>query len=309
VVAMSLDQPDNAERVERLGVGVAMQASHFTAETAAPLLERCLSDARMRTTAASYAQRTRTRPSADALMTWLESREVPSRRRKLHSSAPRDAPPVYLIPGLGADSRTFRGPWEEIANAIFVEWPDYRGEMSIAAVARFVADAWKIPDGATLVATSFGGAVACEIARIRALRAVVLIASSPDAGDFIGARQTDRMARFISLTMIQRLLREREGIRRSRYGRDPTPFRRALLDAIEQFTVASIPFYKGMTQALVKWPGCGELPVKLLRIHGRHDRKARVPAKANLLLDGGHLIVMTHARECVDFIKAELRNV
>jgi len=306
VVAMALDQPDNGERVERLGVGISMQASLFTTDAARPLVERCVRDERMRATAAGYAQRMRTRSSAETLVTWLESRELPSRRRRVHSLDEQNTSPVYLIPGLGSDSRTFRGAWAELAHATCVEWPEYDGEMTITAYARFAADAWRIPDGAILVATSLGGAIACEIARIRALRAVVLIASSPSASDFVGIRPTRRMAKFGSLRGIQRLLHEREGIRRQRYGRDPTPFRRALLDAIEQFTVTSLPLYVGMMEAITRWPGGADLAVRMVRIHGRHDRKLRVPASADLLLDGGHLIAMSHARECVDFIKAKV---
>jgi rhamnosyltransferase subunit B len=309
VVAMSLDQPDNAERVERLGAGVAMQASRFTADAALPLLERCLHDGALHAAARDCAARMRPRPPAEPLVTWLESREVPSRRHRVDSPPAGRDPPVFLVPGLGSDSRTFRGPWAEIPGAVFVEWPDYGGEMSIEAVARFVADAWRIPDGAVVVASSFGGVIALEIARTRKLRAVVLIASSPDPHDFDGVRAMRRFARVAPVTAIQRVLRAREGIRRERYGRDPTPFRRALLDAIEQFSVTSVPFYVRMLDAVDRWPGYAGAGTRIVRIHGRQDRKVRVPANADLLLDGGHLIVMSHARECVDFIAAALRDL
>ncbi|MFO1317386.1 MAG: hypothetical protein U1F58_17480 [Burkholderiales bacterium] len=305
VVAMALDQPDNAERVERLGAGVATTADRFTAASALPLLQRCLHDEAIRRAAAACSQRLRERPDADALVRWVESRQMPSRRTAVPASG-SDAPPVYLIPGLGADSRTYRGPWEEIPGVRFVEWPDYDGEPSIPAVARFVADAWRIPDGAVLVAASFGGAVACEIAGLRALRAVVLIGGSPLPADYEGARTMRAIARFVPLARVQRFLRRREGIRRARYGRTPSPFMLALLDAVEQFSVCPITFYRQMLDALATWRGCADTGARLVRIHGRHDTKVRFPAHADLALDGGHLIASTHARECADFIRATL---
>ena len=216
------------------------------------------------------------------------------------------APPVYLIPGLGADSRGYRGAWTEIPGAVFVEWPAYVGEMSVPAVAKFVADAWRVPDGAVLVATSFGGAVACEIAKLRSLRALVLVASSADPADYHGARSLRRWRRWVSLARIQRFLRQREGIRRQRHGHTPSAFTRALLDSIEQFTVCDLAFYEGMLDALAEWPGGSGERTPLVRIHGTQDRKVRVPREADLLLDAGHLVALTHARECADFLIAAL---
>jgi len=301
VTAMSLDQPDNAERIERLGAGLATTLDAFVAGNALPLLQRCLADEGIRAAAATCAQRMRSRPSADGLVDWLESRQVPSRR----APGPRaSGPPVFVIPGMGADSRTYRGPWTEIPNAVFVEWPAYAGEMSVPAIARHVTEAWRIPDGAVVVAASVGGAVACEIANLRALAAVVLVCGSPDPADYTGARSMRKWKRWLPLAGIQRFLRRREGIRRQRSGRDAPPFTLALLDAIEQFTVCDLALYEGMLDAMATWRGFTDARTTLVRIHGTHDRKVRVPAQADLLLDAGHLVPATHARECADFVKA-----
>ncbi|MCC7217106.1 MAG: hypothetical protein IT517_10065 [Burkholderiales bacterium] len=309
VVAMALDQPDNAERVERLGAGIATTADRFTAAHALPLLQRCLHDEAIRRASAACAERLRTRPATDALVAWVESRQVPSRRFAQAARAPAgDTPPVYLIPGLGADSRTYREPWDEVPGAVYVEWPEYHGEASIPAVARFVVDAWQIPDGAIVVAPSFAGAVACEIANIRALAAVVLVASSPDPADYVALARSRRLRPFIPEAWLQRFLRRREGIRRQRYGHTPTPFMLALLNGIEQFSVCQLSFHRDMYEAMVAWPGGIAPHARVLRIHGRHDSTVRPPATADLMLDGGHLVIMTHARECVDFVRSGLAD-
>jgi hypothetical protein len=41
----------------------------------------------------------------------------------------------------------------------------------------------------------------------------------------------------------------------------------------------------------------------MIRIHGRNDLVILPPKRADLLLNGGHLIAMTHAKECVAFLE------
>lgn len=56
-----------------------------------------------------------------------------------------------------------------------------------------------------------------------------------------------------------------------------------------------------MVRAIFAWKGL-EKEAPLLRIH---DAKARVipsPAAVDCLIDGGHLIVMSHPGECVEAI-------
>ncbi|MFO1397898.1 MAG: alpha/beta fold hydrolase [Burkholderiales bacterium] len=302
ITAMSLDQPDNAERIAALGAGAATTLDAFVAGDAAPQFARVLDDPAMREAAAACAQRMRVRPSPDVMLDWLESRQVPS-RRTLRARDPAQ-PPVYLVPGLGADSRNYRGPWTEIPGAVFVEWPRYAGERSVPAIARYVADAWRIPDGAIVVAASFGGAVACEVSRLRSLRALVLISSSSAPEDFVGARKVRRWQRRLPLARVQRFLRRREGIRRQRYGRDPSPLERAVLDAIEQFSVFDLAFFMDMIDAMATWGGGSDPGTPVFRIHGSRDRTVVPPAHADLLLDAGHLAPLTHAAECAAFVTA-----
>jgi rhamnosyltransferase subunit B len=74
VVPMSLDQPDNADRVKRFGVGLSISHGRFTVERALPLLRRCLEDDTLREKASAYAMRMRERRAPDVLMDWLEKR-------------------------------------------------------------------------------------------------------------------------------------------------------------------------------------------------------------------------------------------
>lgn len=72
IVAMSFDQPDNAERVTKLGVGLGMDNADFTLPNALPLLQRCLRDEALLDRAQETSKKLQHQPSVDDLMDWLE---------------------------------------------------------------------------------------------------------------------------------------------------------------------------------------------------------------------------------------------
>jgi rhamnosyltransferase subunit B len=74
VVEMALDQHDNAERVERLGVGLSIPVRRFSSELALPLLQRCLSDLPMRQKAKQMTALAGSSKELGPLMDWIEER-------------------------------------------------------------------------------------------------------------------------------------------------------------------------------------------------------------------------------------------
>lgn len=84
----------------------------------------------------------------------------------------------YILPGMGADQGMYCGPWRSLKDSEFVDWPEGARVGTVAELAaRVVADVG-IQDGAVLVGSSLGGIVACEIAKIRAIRTLYLIGSA-----------------------------------------------------------------------------------------------------------------------------------
>ena len=63
-------------------------------------------------------------------------------------------------------------------------------------------------------------------------------------------------------------------------------------------------FMHAMSQAIFEWKGLESTGTVVCRIHGRHDMVIPLPDKVDAAMDGGHLITMTHAKECVDFIRS-----
>jgi rhamnosyltransferase subunit B len=72
VVHMSLDQPDNADRVERLGVGLSIGAEQVTEKRLFALVKRCLEDPSFKENATLRANYLKQRQPLADLLVWLE---------------------------------------------------------------------------------------------------------------------------------------------------------------------------------------------------------------------------------------------
>jgi pimeloyl-ACP methyl ester carboxylesterase len=194
---------------------------------------------------------------------------------------------IFVLPGMGADRRMYGAPsWQSLANARFLDWPEYHGEASVASVADRVIEQAVIPDGAIVIGSSLGGIVACEIARKRELRALVLIGSAVCLGEISGLLALlHPLARLAPIQFVQAAV-----------GKIPS-------ELTEMFSCSQAPFVRAACLAIFDWPGLDESRITPVRIHGKRDRVIPLPARVDLSLDGGHLIAMTHPSECVDFLK------
>lgn len=74
IMAMAHDQPDNADRLERLGAGIGLSVRQFTPDRVQHELQRLLNDAAFSTSSAQAAARVAKRPATEELMRWIEER-------------------------------------------------------------------------------------------------------------------------------------------------------------------------------------------------------------------------------------------
>lgn len=197
---------------------------------------------------------------------------------------------IFVLPGMGADHRMYGAPaWQRLKGARFLDWPDYRGEDSIPALADRVIDVAEIPDGATVVGSSLGGIVACEIARKRRLESLVLIGSPTAISEISGLLQLMRPC--IPLAPV--------GFIQAAAGKIPG-------ELTEMFSRGDPAFIRASCRAIFEWDGLDETIIAPVRIHGKYDRVVPLPRRVDLEIDGGHLIAMTHPEECVSFLEAGL---
>jgi pimeloyl-ACP methyl ester carboxylesterase len=182
----------------------------------------------------------------------------------------------------------YAGPWRTIPGCIFVDWPAGAQEESIEAIARRIAVSAAISDGAVLVGSSLGGIVACEIAHIRKIESLFLIGSARNKEEINGfLRAVHPLVDLAPLTFIQRASGKLPG------------------DLCSMFSESDALFIRNMCRAIFRWDGLKEGAARVRRIHGRHDLVIPPPGDGEKLIEGGHLIAMTHAEECVRFIEAE----
>ena len=196
---------------------------------------------------------------------------------------------IHVLPGMGADERMYPGVWRELADCRFVRWPNYAGETSIRTLAERMVREGNIEDGDVIVGSSLGGIVACEIAKLRRLSALVLIGSATRKGEVSGLlRILSPLIGFAPLEFIQRAAGKMPG------------------ELMQMFEASQADFIRAMCAAIFEWDGLAdaEMATRILRIHGRSDRVIPLPARVDLVLSGGHLIAMTHAAECVGFLCA-----
>ena len=179
----------------------------------------------------------------------------------------------------------YPGPWQELPGAKFIEWPDYAGESSVEEVAARIVSLHGIPDGSTVVGSSLGGMVGCEIARLRPLRELVLVGSA------LHREEIDPFIARIHPSIDYLPLRLAQGIA----GALPS-------ELLQMFSDASAPFMRAMCHAIFKWRGAAGLNTPVRRIHGRRDHIISRPAGADLFVSGRHVISMSNAAECVAFI-------
>lgn len=69
------------------------------------------------------------------------------------------------------------------------------------------------------------------------------------------------------------------------------------------FAESAPEFVRAMCAAIFQWGGLGGTNAQVFRLQGRHDLVVPPPHRVDLLLEGGHLVAMTHAEECAAFVR------
>lgn len=192
---------------------------------------------------------------------------------------------TYFLPGMGADGSMYSGAWRTLADAVFVDWPRYQGETRIGDVAQKIVEERGIKDGDTVVGASLGGMVACEVAGIVKLQNLILIGGVCHPDEINGLLKLFHpLARLAPLEFIQGLS-----------GKVPGELAR-------MFVGVNAEFVRAMCFAVFEWEGLRKGLIAPIRIHGEADLVVPLPERVDKILEGGHLISMTHARECVDWL-------
>lgn len=181
----------------------------------------------------------------------------------------------------------YPAPWSALPGFAAHDWMPYSGEQSLEAVAASMCEAYGIRDGDSVVGSSLGGMVGCEIARLRKLKGLYLVGSA------VGPAEVSHL-----LARLHPLIRwiPLDGLRRCA----------AVVpsDLTRMFAGNDSRFMRAMCRAIFTWGGGHGVPGPVHRLHGRHDRVIPLPSAVDLELRGGHLISISHAAECAAYVRA-----
>ncbi|PTY07066.1 hypothetical protein DB347_09560 [Opitutaceae bacterium EW11] len=194
---------------------------------------------------------------------------------------------IHALPGMGADHRMYPQPWSALRDFRAHDWVRHHGEQSLREVAESMCQACGIQDGDILVGSSLGGMVACEITKLRKIPVLFLIGSAARKEEVSSVLATlHPLARYAPIDWV-----------RLSAGKIPHEF-------AQMFSGIEASFIRAMCQAVFQWDGGVSPDTRVMRIHGKRDLVIPPPPDVDLLLDGGHLISITHASECATYIGA-----
>ena len=191
---------------------------------------------------------------------------------------------THLYPGMGAKGSMYPEPWRKLDYVQIHDWPRWQGESSIAEIARRLIDEHEIIAGDRVIGTSLGAVVGCEVANMIELEELVLV------GGAICPSEIN------SLLKLLHPLVDVTPIHWLQFSSGKIPHELSAM-----FSDSDPDFMRHMCKAIFSWEGLrSEVP--LTRIHGRKDCVISPPEDVDVLIDGGHLIAMTHADEVLAHI-------
>lgn len=195
----------------------------------------------------------------------------------------------HFYPGMGATSAMYGELWKTEFEGQFHNWPKWQGERTLQDIAERIIQEHRIEPGDTVIGTSLGGILACEIANQVNLKRIVLIGS---------AQRKEEINSILSALHPLIDLAPIAFIQMSS-GKLPS-------DLTDMFSHSDPEFIRNMSKAIFSWDGL-KSNVPVLRIHGEKDLVIPPPKGTNHMIHGGHLIAMTHPLECIQLIKGNGR--
>lgn len=192
----------------------------------------------------------------------------------------------YILPGMGANSKMYTGPWLRIKDCEFINWPRYDNETSISDLANTLIKKYQISHNDIMIGSSLGGMVGLEIANITGIKRTYLVGSAMATSEI--SLLSKSLMPFANKAVVK-------------ISQLAASFSK---DIINQMYSRSEPdFIVSMSKAILNWQGFKGDPKTVSRIHGKKDYFITCPVDCKILAEGGHLIALSHATECVDFIE------
>lgn len=196
---------------------------------------------------------------------------------------------LYILPGMGADSRMYSGPWLGIPGTKYLDWPQYQNEKTIKEVADRVIHINNICQSDIVAGSSLGGFIALEIAQKLGIKRIILFGSAlsrKEINPFL--LMLAPLTKYAPIKFSQTMAGK---------------FRNKVL---QMFSESDENFIRAMCIAVTKWPGFAGDKDIVKRIHGEKDLVISCHSNCRTIKGGGHLIAITHAKECIEILNQSI---
>jgi len=209
---------------------------------------------------------------------------------------------IYLISGLGADKRVYRYIDLGTYQCHYIEWIEPIKRESIADYTRRLLAQIR-HDRPVILGVSFGGMIAMEIGKLIETEKIILVSSVKSREDIpwpyriAGALRLHRlMARF--------LLRKGNALLFWLFGvRD----RNEQLLLTEILKESNPRFTRWAIDNVLHWKNETSLE-NVVSIHGTRDRLLPMRGSTHVIKDGGHLMIVSKAREVSEVINRVMKE-
>jgi pimeloyl-ACP methyl ester carboxylesterase len=197
---------------------------------------------------------------------------------------------IHIYSGLGGTAALYGRAWRKAVPGHYHDWPEWKGETTLAQLATRVINRDSIKPGDILIGSSLGGMLACEVAKQVHVKQVILIGSAIHVDELSPTlRKLYPLITRIPIEFIQ-------------WSARIIPWKLA-----QMFANSEAAFMRAMTKAIFQWQGAEkDTPIK--RIHGTRDRPIPNPRWVDAKIRGGHLLAIYQESECITTIQAWLKQ-
>lgn len=214
---------------------------------------------------------------------------------------------IYLIPGVGADSRIFQNlQLPENCEVVHIKWVAHKPNEDLKSYVKRLLPQIKKDTVPVLIGMSFGGIVAVELAKLVKPHKTFLISSIKSKEErpikFSLLRRLP-IHRFVPGNLVARLNFWWNWALGDLTKRDKKMIYEMIADI-------NIPFNEWAAHKAITWQNC-EVPSDVIHIHGTNDTifpHIYVGADAHLIKGGTHWMVVNRAKEISNIIKNELAS-
>lgn len=197
---------------------------------------------------------------------------------------------VYCFSGLGADERVFQFlnlPYE----TIFIQWIPTKRSESIEAYTARLATQINHQEPYIYLGVSFGGIIACELAKVSKPQQVILISSVAMRNELPFYYRLPFLAPILHL-LPKTLLRPPSLLMSPLFGIHHKEHKKLFASIMKD---TDLSFLKWALQTIVSWKN-RTLPFNLVRIHGTKDYILPAPKRVGIkTISGGHFIIVSEA--------------